>query len=360
MARWNQDSPVPVSEGIEGSHTLPASYYTTDSILDAEREQLFATSWQYVGHSGQLEESGDFFTTEIGDNGVVVTMDETGDIGAFHNVCPHRGSRVMDEDCGSTRKLQCPYHGWTFDLDGSLYSAPNFEDGSLEQTSNSLQSVAVETWGPMVFVDLSPDPEPLSEALGGLDDTIESFELDEFEYLNSYEHEIDCNWKVYVDNYVECDHCDLNHASSLYEWIHPETYTIDPRPNHILISATLREEHVLNDDLDESVRDTYYAAWVWPNLTIDIANDGLEVGHLQPRGPQKMVLQADRYTRHGTDDPAWANDDAVGRDVLLEDSELCERQQAGMRSTAFRQGQIGPAEHGIHHFQTLIQERLDV
>ncbi len=117
---------------------------------------------------------------------------------------------------------------------------------------------------------------------------------------------------------------------------------------------------MLNDELDETVRDQYYAAWVWPNLTIDIANDGLEVGYLKPLGPERMVLQADQYTRFGTGSAGWETDDNIGRAVLVEDAELCERQQAGLRSTAFQQGRIGPAEHGIHRFQTLVQDRLEV
>ena len=360
MARWRTDSEVPVGDDLDGSHTLPARYYTDPDILKREREQLFACSWQYVGHVGQLAAAGDYFTTEIGGNGVIVTCDDDGTLRAFHNVCPHRGSRVVDEEEGSTRKFQCPYHGWTFDLDGGLYSAPNFAEGDLDCEANGLRSVGVETWGPMVFVNLAPDPAPLTDVLGDLVPTCEPFRLTEFKYVDTYEHEIECNWKAYVDNYVECDHCDMNHASSLYEWSHTDTYTIEPYDNHVLVSATLRDEHVLNESLDESVRDTYYAAWVWPNLTVDIANDGLEVGHLQPLGPEKMVLVADCYTRYGEVDEGWETDDEVGREVLYEDAELCERQQAGLRSAAFKQGRLGPEEQGIHRFQTLVQERLAV
>lgn len=361
MARWSGDPEVPVGEDIEGSHTLPARYYTDPEVLAHERESVFTRNWMYAGAVTEVAEPGDFFTKEIGSDCVVVARDESGELRAFHNVCPHRGSRVVDEDAGSTRKLQCPYHGWTFDLDGTLYSAPNFDgDDALDPAANSLQRVAVETWGPMVFVNLGGDPQPLSSALDDLPETLAGFELDEFEYVDAYEYEIASNWKVYVDNYIECDHCDLNHAGSLYDWIHADTYTIDARENHVLISATLQDEHVLNPDLDESVRDQYFAAWVWPNLTVDIANDGLEVGYLKPLGPERMVLQADQYTRDGAETIGWETDDNIGRQVLVEDAELCERQQAGLRSSAFRQGRIGPREHGIHRFQTLVQERLEV
>lgn len=360
MANWRSDTEEPVDETLHESFTLPARYYTEPDVLEEERDQLFTDSWQYVGHLGQVDAAGEFFTTEIAGNGVIVTRDESGDLRAFHNVCPHRGSRVLDDETGSTRKLQCPYHGWTFDLDGSLYSAPNFEDDALDCEANSLHPVRVDTWGPMVFVHLGTDPDPLAETLGSLVDLYEPFRLDEFEYVDTYEHEIACNWKAYVDNYVECDHCDLNHASSLYEWIHPETYTIDPGENHVLVSATLEDEYVLNETLDPAVRDQYYAAWVWPNVTVDIANDGLEVGYLQPLGPERMVLVADRYTRYGEVDEGWETDDEVGREVLYEDSELCERQQAGLRSGVFKQGRLGPEEHGIHRFQRLVQERLEV
>jgi phenylpropionate dioxygenase-like ring-hydroxylating dioxygenase large terminal subunit len=360
MARWSGDPEVPVSETIEGSNTLSARYYTDPSVLNHEREEVFTRSWMYAGATTQVAEPGDFFTKEIGRDCIIVTRDEDGELHAFHNVCPHRGSRVVDDDAGRSRKLQCPYHGWTFDLDGALYSAPNFDPDALDPAANRLQDVAVDTWGPMIFVNLDADPEPLSRALDDLPATIEPFELDQLEYVDSYEYGIDCNWKVYVDNYIECDHCDLNHATSLYEWIDADTYTIEAHENHVRISATLQDEYVLNDDLDETVRDQYYAAWIWPNLTIDIANDGLEVGYLKPLGPERMVLQADQYTRFGTGSAGWETDDNIGRAVLVEDAELCERQQAGLRSTAFQQGRIGPAEHGIHRFQTLVQDRLEV
>ena len=263
MARWSDDSAVPVGEDIEGSHTLAARYYTDPAVLAHEQESVFTRNWMYAGAVTQVAEPGDFFTKEIGNDCVIVARGDDGELRGFHNVCPHRGSRVVDEDAGSRRKLQCPYHGWTFDLDGGLYSAPNFdEDDDLPPEANSLQSVAVETWGPLVFVNLAPDPGPLPAALDDLPETLEGFELDEFEYLDSYEYEIESNWKVYVDNYIECDHCDLNHAGSLYDWIDADTYTIDARENHVLISATLFDEYVLNDDLDPSVRDQYIAAWV--------------------------------------------------------------------------------------------------
>ena len=361
MARWSDDSTVPVGEDIQGSHTLAARYYTDPEVLAHEQASVFTRNWMYAGAVSQVAEPGDFFTKEIGNDCVIVARGDDGELRGYHNVCPHRGSRVVDEEAGSRRKLQCPYHGWTFDLDGGLYSAPNFDESDdLSPEANSLQSVAVETWGPLVFVNLAPEPAPLSSALDDLPETLDGFRLEEFEYLDSYEYEIESNWKVYVDNYIECDHCDLNHAGSLYDWIDADTYTIDAKENHVLISATLFDEHVHNDSLDPSVRDQYIAAWVWPNLTVDIANDGLEVGYLKPQGPERMVLQADRYTRHGTADLSWETEDDIGHQVLVEDAELCERQQAGLRSSAFRQGRIGPREHGIHRFQTLVQDRLEV
>ncbi len=146
-----------ISHAMAAGHTLPARWYTDPAVLQAEKERIFHRSWQYVGHSGQLARAGDFITTRLGDMPTVIARDVDGSLRAFANVCRHRGSEVVLECAGNRKTLQCHYHGWTYNLDGTLRNAPRAnEQASFVKENLSLIPFAVEEWGPMIFVN--PDP----------------------------------------------------------------------------------------------------------------------------------------------------------------------------------------------------------
>lgn len=362
MARWAPDSEVPVSDEVDDTFTLPARYYTDPEVLDAERRQLFDHAWQYVGDARRVSAPGEYLVRDVADRSIVVVRDADGDLGAFHNVCPHRGSRLLDDETGSERMFQCPYHGWTFHLDGTLNAAPNVEEDRLDCEANSLRPVSAATVGPLLFVSLDSDPEPLADYLGAVPEELEPYGVDEFERVRTVEWAVDCNWKVYVDNYLECDHCDLNHPSFV-DSLDMENYRIEPHEHYVAqrgaIGADSEMDSAADDHVAESVRDRYFSAWVWPNLTVDVTPRALEVTRVKPVEHDRTVLSTDYYNRSGEPTPEWEEAFAFSSQVMREDLELCERQQAGLESDVFRQGRLAPTEHGVHRFQTLLQERLD-
>lgn len=187
-------------ETLDQGHTLPAAWYTDPAIFAREKERIFHRSWQYVGLTEQVTQPGDFFTCTLGDVPLVVTRDEAGTLRAFINVCRHRGSELVLQACGNRQTLQCHYHAWTYNLDGTLRNAPGMKhEEGFDKTQFSLLNVQIDTWGPFIFVNPDKDAAPLKDVLGGLKRRVRG------------SYEIAANWKVVVDNYLECYHCPVAH-----------------------------------------------------------------------------------------------------------------------------------------------------
>ena len=199
---------------LERGDTLPARWYVEPEVYQAEKERIFHRTWQYVGHTGQLNSAGDFFTTHLGDIPVVVLLDTEKEIRAFANVCRHRGSEVVLECSGNRKTLQCHYHGWTYNLNGTLRTAPREnEQRAFAKETLSLAPFAVETWGPLIFVNPSPAARPLRDVLGELPAIFERAGIDfaQMRMLRRDVYEIASNWKVVVENFNECYHCPIAH-----------------------------------------------------------------------------------------------------------------------------------------------------
>ena len=205
-----------IASALERGETLPAKWYVEPEVFAAEKERIFHRTWQYVGHTGQVANAGDFFTTRLGDLPVVVVLDAGGSIRAFANVCRHRGSEVVLECAGNRRTLQCHYHGWTYNLDGTLRTAPRESDQeSFAKETLSLKPFAVDTWGPLIFVNPSPAASPLRDLVGDLPSILEraGIDLPQMKMLRRDTYQIASNWKVVVENFNECYHCPIAHRS---------------------------------------------------------------------------------------------------------------------------------------------------
>ena len=184
--------------------TLPWSWYTDPAVLELERERIFRRSWQYVGHSGDVPEPGSFAATWVGDMPVVVVRDKEDELRAFLNVCRHRGS-IVCEGKGRRETLQCPYHAWTYGLDGRLITAPRGNaEGGIAKAELGLVPLSLETWGPLVFVNPDPNADPLHEYLDGVPERIADagIDLDALHFLQRSESELDCNWKISAENFL--------------------------------------------------------------------------------------------------------------------------------------------------------------
>ena len=337
--------------------TLPYGWYTDPEILKRERERIFAPAWQYVGHIGQLAQPG-YFAAAVDRTPVVVTRDREGVVRGFVNVCRHRGFTVADGE-GSRETLQCPYHAWTYGLDGRLRKAPRSdEEPDFPQDELGLVPVAVDTWGPFVFANVGPDPEPLADALGSLPAQIAELGLDVDSLVHywRWEAEIDANWKIVCENFLECYHCQVAHPafSELID-VSPENYVLSSEGRLTTQHGPLRTV----TPADELPRAQFH--FLWPNLEINIfpGRPNISIGPSYPLAPERTYRLLDYFFGPEVEQ-AWIDDLlAFDNQVGDEDLALVEGVQRGMSSGALEHGVLmSRSEQLIAHFQALTAAAL--
>src|SRR3954465_13592409 len=343
------------ARGVET--TPPYSWYTDPQILRREEGRILRPAWQYVGHAGQLATPG-YFATHVGRTPVVVTRDRDGVLRGFVNVCRHRGFALAEGDA-ARETLQCPYHAWTYGLDGRLRKAPRSEEEpDFPQDELGLVPVAVDTWGPFVFANSGPDPEPLAQALGSLPAQVGKLglDVDSLVHHSRWEAEIEANWKIVSENFLECYHCQVAHpAFSELVDVSPEAYVLATDGRLSTQRCPLRT--VTPDD--ELQRAQFH--FLWPNLGINIfgGRPNLSIGPIVPLAPDRTYRFLDYF--FGPDvEPAWVDellafDDQVGR----EDRALVEGVQRGVAAGGVERGVLmSRSEQLIAHFQALTAAAL--
>jgi phenylpropionate dioxygenase-like ring-hydroxylating dioxygenase large terminal subunit len=325
--------------------TLSWSWYSDPGILRREQERIFRRAWQYIGHLGQVPEPGSYFAGRAGDVPVVVTRAADGELRAFLNVCRHRGS-VLAAGEGRRETLQCPYHAWTYGLDGALRAAPRGDE--IVQEGVSLLPMALETWGPFVFVAPDGGGEPLRETLGELADALP---VDGLTFHHRAGYELEANWKVACENFLECYHCAVAHPGfSAAVDVSPDSYRLEEHARHSSQYAPARAG---------DARGQFH--FVWPNLKINVfpGRPNLSIGPIWPDGPERSSGFLDYFFAEGEDEQWIADllelDDQVGR----EDKALVENVQRGVRSGVLSEGRLlGESERLIAHFDRLVVEAL--
>jgi phenylpropionate dioxygenase-like ring-hydroxylating dioxygenase large terminal subunit len=347
-----------------GIRTIPFDWYSDPSVLRLEQERIFRRSWQYAGHTGQLVETGSFFTCDLGGVPVVLVRDEAGEVRGFHNVCRHRGSLVCEGE-GKRASLQCPYHAWTYGLDGALRSAPRSDrEPGFDKDALGLLPVAVETWGPFVFANPAADAPPLADALGELPRLVDESGVD----LASLRHlkrasgpEYAANWKVCSENFLECYHCQIAHpAFSKVVDVREDAYELSWDGLVATQYGPVRE--TWQGDFDPRgpvARGQFH--FLWPNVTINLmpGHPNLSIGPIVPTGPETTSRFLDYFVGPEVED-AWiedmlAFDDQVGD----EDRVLVERVQKGLRGGGVEDGRLmQDSEQLIARFQALLVDAL--
>jgi phenylpropionate dioxygenase-like ring-hydroxylating dioxygenase large terminal subunit len=335
--------------------TLPWSWYVDPDLLRLEQERIFQRGWQYAGPAEHAAEPGDFFACSVGDVPVVVTRDRAGELHALLNVCRHRGS-IVAEGRGNRETLQCRYHAWTYGLDGRLCAAPRAREGpGLDTDGIALRELALEAWGPLLFVNPDPNTPPLEETLGPLPELFSAagIDLESLRFRRRSESDLACNWKIAVENYLECYHCAVAHPGfSAIVDVSPDAYRLDTHP---LGSSQFGP----TKSGDGPVEGQFH--WLWP-VTKVYALPGppnLVAGPVAPLGPERTRSFLDYFfpedVPHDVIDELLAFDDQVG----LEDRALVESVQLGVRSGLIDEGRLMPeSERLLAHFQQLVREAL--
>jgi phenylpropionate dioxygenase-like ring-hydroxylating dioxygenase large terminal subunit len=342
--------------------TIPAPWYVDSGVAELERDAVFARSWQLIGRVDQLEKSGQFVTATVAGEPVLAVRGNDGVLRAFYNVCRHHAAAVVTEPCGVASILHCPYHGWNYGLDGSLKGMPEF-DGvkNFDRQQNGLVQVKVESWEKFVFVNLDPRAGSLRDSLGGLVKRVAPLGVGKLHYFDSRSYDIACNWKVFVDNYLDGGYHVPHLHKGLSSVLDYKEYTIENEDRYCLQSSPMvsSSEDAATGATRKGDRAWYF--WQYPNLMINCYEGYMDTNLVLPIDADHCRVIFDFYFSDIGEQARAYNQQsvAVGARVQDEDLGICEAVQRGLKSRAYRAGRLSVRrEAGEHLFHRLLAADL--
>jgi choline monooxygenase len=365
-----------VNEQIECAHTLASKFYIDPTILEIEKTRIFLRTWQLVGTLSHacgeadgvkrtITDPESFFTADVVGEPVIVVRDKQGILRAFSNVCRHRAGPIASGS-GCKNVLRCQYHGWTYTLDGRLIGTPDVEGVEFfDRSTMGMVPLRVEVWEQFIFVNFDPQAEGLAAYLGQIPEEVRGFQFQGLQFAERREYLINCNWKVYVDNYLEGYHIPIAHPGLMRE-IDYANYRTDTYRYYSQQFAPIRamkaEENA--ERFYEPGVGLQQAAyfWIFPNLMVNIYPDNVSTNLIVPISHDKTLTIFEWFFHdvagtkvHERIQRAIAFSDEVQR----EDIGLCESVQSGLRSATYDRGRYSvKRENGVHHFHMLLDEFL--
>ncbi len=352
------DDQAPLTE----ASTIPAPWYIDPRIADLEAASVFARTWQMIGRVEQLAMPGQFVSTTVAGQPIVAVCGNDGVLRAFYNVCRHHAAAVVTEPCGQASILHCPYHGWNYGLDGALKGTPEFEGvKNFERSQNGLLPVRVGTWENFVFVNLDLQAAPLGDFLGGLVKRIAPLGISRLHYFDSRVYDIACNWKVFIDNYLDGGYHVPHLHQGLSSVLDYKEYTIETEDRFCLQSSPMvsSDEDAATGATRRGDRARYF--WQYPNLMINCYEGYMDTNLTVPLDADHCRVIFDFYfadireARRGHNEQSVA----VGARVQEEDLGICEAVQRGLKSRAYGAGRLSVRrEAGEHLFHRLLAADL--
>ncbi len=357
---------------LEEASTIPKAWYFDAAFAERERERIFTRTWQCAGRVDQLPKPGDYITTDIAGMPVVVLRNQQGELRAFHNVCRHRAGSPA-RGTGNASFLRCHYHGWTYDLDGNLKNAPEM-DGTLDfkLCDYGLTAIKVAAWGPLVFVNLDPKAKPLEAWLGDIPTRVAPYKLDTLRFADHVEYEIGCNWKLYIDNFLEGYHVPWAHPG-LNQVLDYRTYTVEPHDNYVLQYGPLKEQGDASNPLiafkrgaeahkglkgEAALGSAYY--WIFPNFMWNLSPDVAQSNVVLPLGPERCRVIFDFFYYGDVSPEVRKQNIAYSDEIQREDIDICETVQRNLHSPAYEAGRFcAKRENGVYAFQSMLRRWLD-
>jgi phenylpropionate dioxygenase-like ring-hydroxylating dioxygenase large terminal subunit len=345
---------------LSRAFSIPARWYTDPAMLESEKTRIFGHTWQALGHSADVAEPGSYLAGNIAGEPVLVTRTKEGALRGFSNVCRHRGA-VLAEGSGEAASIKCPYHAWTYGLDGKLLGQPEFE-GVLEwdRSQVCLPPFRAETWGPFVFVNQDLAAPPLAEVLGAIPEEIARIgcKIDSLRFCRRRDYVIECNWKVYIDNYLEGYHLPAAHPG-LFRELDYQNYRVETFRYYSSQIAPIRPRQEEGEqrryEFSGSDRSALYY-WLFPNFTLNVYPDNLSSNLIVPLGPDRTLTVFEWFTPSGEVEQATVD---FSDEIQKEDIRICESVQRGLRSQHYNQGRFSvKRENGVHHFHGLLSEFL--
>ena len=371
--------------------TLIPDAYTTQEFYELEREKIFASSWIAVGFASEVREPGDVIVAEVAGRSIIITRDKQGELRAFHNVCRHRAAKLLDDDTRAVRnnRIRCPYHSWTYDLEGTCLGTPLFEGSGIPEEARAafdmseirgfdkadygLLTVRAESWGFLVFVNLDPEAGPLTEQLGDLPGRFSDYQLDKWDVIQEKSYEVAGNYKLVGENFLEYYHL---------PWVHPELVQVSRMEDHYrwqgpgLYSGFCTTPISQNDEVGgwqglppvstltgddaESAR----FALLFPNVAISVIPNHAFVIIANPEGPDRTVERTAILSHPESLETldVDAEIDQLSRFwdlVNVQDIEIVERVQEGISNPAYRGGRMCyQFEDTLHRYQNIVIDKM--
>jgi carnitine monooxygenase subunit len=365
-------------EDQNAGYALPARYFYDEHVFNREKSEIFFKSWHLVAHTNELREPGSFVTHDIFEQSVLVVAGRDGEIRAFHNVCQHRGNRLVEARRGKTPTLTCGYHAWTYALDGCLRGAPNVQGiQGFRKSEHGLKPVRVEVFASFVFINLDREAKPIAVMAPEADAEIRRFipDLDRLRLIEEVDVPVPANWKVIQENSIEGYHFDNSGPAhkQLVQLIDFAGYTLRPRGEWWTYIGPPKKNatHAYGLPLEGATwqTDWFFNFGLWPNATIYAFPYADMIGTfiMNPTGPESSMLRFGYYGVEGRDLPdvtksciRWMNEELGPEDIRLNKSN-----QRGLRSFGFDRGRyvIGDgitnrSEHLVRHFHKLCYDAI--
>lgn len=347
--------PIDIDPDLSLASTLPADWYFEERALELEYERVFERSWQFAGSGHALREPGSFRVSRAGREPLLLVRGDEGELRALSNVCRHRAGCVK-RGAGQVRALQCSYHGWVYDLDGRLRSAPEF-DGVKNFENVRLPEFRLEEWQGLLFVNISGEAPPLAEFFAEVDQALNGRDLRGFANPHRKDWEIACNWKVYVDNYLEGYHIPIVHPQLFRELDYRAYRTETFRFSSIQHAPIRRPEKLRISSPDDQA--LYF--WIYPNLMLNIYPDNFSTNLIVPQGAGRTVTEFEWF--FPVEQPSHDLERIVSfsDEIQLEDVQVCEEVQRNLRSRTYSRGRFSVRrENGVHHFHRLLAASIAV
>ncbi len=354
------DPKAPLAE----ASTIPAAWYTDDRVYRLEQETVFATSWLFAARANQLAVEGNYVTLDIAGEPIIVVKGNDARVRGFFNVCRHHAAAVMTEAEGKASQLRCPYHGWTYSLEGELKGTTDFAGVcNFERSANGLVPVETSTWENWVFVRMPNNP-PLSleESLGaGLISQIRLLALENLHWLERRHYMFDCNWKVFVDNYLDGGYHVPHLHKGLDSVLDYSKYMIEVGERFCLQWSPMVSEGAEQQTgaVRKGERALYY--WIYPNFMINWYDGAMDTNLVIPRGTAETEVIFDFYFPDTSDSARAANlaSIEVGHRIQQEDMDICKSVQRGLSSRSYNAGRLSVRrEGGEHLFHKLLHADL--
>jgi Rieske 2Fe-2S family protein len=339
-----------------GAKTLAQQYFVSPEVFGEEQDRIFAKQWVLVGHQSQLAEAGDYFVVVVAGESLIVVRDQRSVIRGFYNVCRHRGTRLREDACGHASAIRCPYHAWTYGLDGRLIGAPHMDQvPGFDKADYSLHAVNLALWEGFIFVNLADSPTPLEEWFAPLNGKFSHWNMSILRAAKRIEYDVKANWKLMFENYSECYHC---------PGVHPMLSKVSPydsAENDLTEGPFLGGFMKINKGAGltisgkacalpvgkiENLQEVFYYS-IFPNMLLSLHPEYVMVHQLWPKSPERTLILCDWFFHPD----AFNRSDFKPEDAIefwdmtnKQDWHVCELSQQGIASRAYEPGPYSPRE----------------